>query len=386
MTITGDQRFLKSINRMALVRLIRAQPGLSRADLASITGLTKSTVSMLANELIEEGWLTEDDALATGSIGRRPTPLRLNTQRLALIGADLNAGRFEVAVTTLTGEVLSLTERTFSGNDVDQVLGLLADVVADLIRRLRAEQREVLGLGLGVPGPVHASSGVLHCSPNLNWRDVPLRQELSRLLAGHGLPAVPVFVQRRAASAALGEVEFAGAPVEEPLLYIHLGMSIGAGVFVRDRLLSGHGGFAGEVGHLQLVPEGPKCTCGRLGCAEALISLRAMATALNVTPEEFRARLAAGDEEAHIVLVRAGHYLGVLIHNLWSTFDPAQVVLGGGCCRLGDAYLEEARQTLDCLAEEAGLKPPKVSISRFGEHAVAVGATALVLHQLVRPV
>lgn len=386
MTITGDQKFLKSINRMALVRLIRGQPGLSRADLASITGLTKSTVSMLTGELIQEGWLTEDDALATGSIGRRPTPLRLDTRRLALLGADLNAGRFSVAATTLTGEVVALIERTFEGNDVDQILGRLAGVVADLVLTLRTEQRNVLGLGLGVPGPVHAGSGVLHSSPNLGWRDVPLRAELGRHLAQLGLPDFPVFVQRRAASAALGEVEFASSPVEEPLLYIHLGMGIGAGVFVSDRLLSGHGGFAGEVGHLQLVPEGPKCTCGRLGCAEALIGLRAMASALNVTPDEYRARLERGEEEARLVLRRAGHYLGVLMHNLWSTFDPAQIVLGGICCRLGDEYLDEARSTLHALAQEAGLNPPVISISRFGEHAVAIGATALVLHQLVRPV
>lgn len=386
MTITGDQKFLKRINRMALVRLIRAQPGLSRADLAGVTGLTKSTVSMLTNELIEEGWLTEDDALATGSIGRRPTPLRLDTRRLALLGVDLNSGRFELAVTSLTGEVISVTERRFEGNDVAQVLSLLADVIADTVHALTREGRATLGLGLAVPGPVHAGTGVLHYSPNLNWRDIPIRQILTGLLEGRALGKLPVYLQRRAASAVLGEVEFANSPVEEPLLYIHVGMGLGAGVFVSDRLLSGHGGFAGEVGHLQLVPEGPRCTCGRLGCAEALIGLRAMSSALGVEPDEFQARLSAGDECARVVSVRAGHYLGVLMHNLWSTFDPAQIVLGGQCCQLGEFYLDAARSCLEELAGKAGLTPPRVSIARFGDHAVSIGATALVLHQIVRPV
>lgn len=386
MTITGDQKFLKRINRMALVRLIRAQPGLSRADLAGVTGLTKSTVSMLTGELIEEGWLTEDDALATGSIGRRPTPLRLDTRRLALLGVDLNTGRFELAVTSLTGEVITVTERRFEGNDVSHVLNLLGSVIAETVHELKAEGRSVLGLGLAVPGPVHAGTGVLHYSPNLGWRDVPVRQMLAGLLGDHGLGNLPIYLQRRAASAALGEVEFACTEVEEPLLYIHVGMGLGAGVFVSDRLLSGHGGFAGEVGHLQLLPEGPLCTCGRQGCAEALIGLRAMSTALGVTPEEFQVRLAAGDEAARMVSVRAGHFLGVLMHNLWSTFDPAQIVLGGQCCQLGDDYLDAAREGLAELAEKAGLKAPRVSIARFGDHAVSVGATALVLHQIVRPV
>lgn len=386
MTMTGDQKFLKSINRMALVRLIRSHPGQSRADLASITGLTKSTVSMLVQELIDEGWLTEDDALATGSIGRRPTPLRLDTRRLALIGADLNTGRIEVAATTLTGDVISLVEKQFENNDVDAVLGLLARTVAELVRFLRSDRRTVLGLGLGVPGPVHAGSGVLHYSPNLDWRDVPLRALLSGLLEKEGLVNFPVYVQRRAASAALGEIEFANKSVDEPLLYVHLGLGIGAGVFVSDRLLSGHGGFAGEVGHQQLVPDGPRCTCGRQGCAEALIGLRAMSNALGVTPEEFQRRAERHDPAARKALAHAGHYLGVLLHNLWSTFDPAQIVLGGICCRLGEEYLESANATLHELASEAGLTPPPVSVTRFGEHAVSIGATALVLHQLVRPV
>lgn len=386
MNITGDQSFLKNINRMALIRMIRSGPGLSRADLASNTGLTKSTVSQLVQELIDEGWLSEDEVVVTGSIGRRPTPLRLNTERLALIGADLNVGRIEMVATNLKGEVIGAVRRELATTDIKPVLEVLADGVAELVRQMHAQKRKVLGLGVAVPGPVHAASGRLHYSPNLGWRDVPLRGEIESALAEVGLHKLPVYLQRRAASAAVGEVEFAGAEVEEPLLYIHLGMAIGAGVFVSDRLLSGHGGFAGDVGHQQLVPDGPACSCGRVGCAEALVSMRAMSSALNVSPEKFIELAHAGDKAAKEAARSAGHYLGVLIHNLWATFDPAQVVLGGICTRVGDIYLESARATLDERAKIASLQAPKVSIARFGDRAVAIGATALVLHQAVRPI
>ncbi|MEC5399555.1 ROK family transcriptional regulator [Uliginosibacterium sp. H1] len=386
MTITGDQKFLKNINRMALVRLIRSEPGLSRADLATHTGLTKSTVSLLVQELIDEGWLAEDDALVTGSIGRRPTPLRLDTTRLALIGGDLSLDFVEATATTLTGEVLEIVTRQNPRNDVDEILAALADAILTVSRHVQDQGRSILGLGIGVPGPVHASSGVLRSSAAAGWKDVPVRAALEQHLTAGGLPIQPILLQRRAACAALGEVEFASMQIDEPLLYIHLGLNVGAGMFVRDRLLSGHGGFAGDVGHQQLVPDGPLCTCGRHGCAEALISLRAMSEALGVTPNEFKARLAVGDSKAHDVLRYAGHYLGVMLHNLWSTFDPAQIVLGGPCCRLGDAYVDAARNTLNQLAAQAGLSSPNVTVTRFGEHAVSIGATALVLHQLVRPV
>lgn len=379
MAITGDQSFLKNINRMAMIRLIRGKPGLSRADLALNTGLTKSTVSQLVQELVDEGWLSEDDALVTGSIGRRPTPLRLNTERLALIGADLNVGRIDVVATTLTGEVIASTRRKMGTTDVKEVMAHMADGIAELVRSMLSQGRVVLGVGVGVPGPVHAVSGILHFSPNFGWRDVPVRAELNAALADTGLAPLPVYVQRRAATAALGEVEFACTEVEEPLLYIHLGLSVGAGVFVGDRLLSGHGGFAGDVGNQQLKSEGTHRT------AEELIGLRAMSRTLDISPEEFRSRVEANDVSVQETLGCAGHYLGVLIHNLWATFDPAQVVLGGECSRFGGRYIDAAHETLDARAAEGSLRPPKVTVARFGEQAVAIGATALVLHQIVRP-
>ncbi|HSD38605.1 MAG TPA: ROK family transcriptional regulator [Rhodocyclaceae bacterium] len=364
---------------MAMVRLIRGNPGLSRADLATNTGLTKSTVSQLVQELIDEGWLSEDDALVTGSIGRRPTPLRLNTEKLALIGADLNVGQIDVVATTLTGEVIATAQRKMDTKDVKEVMTVLADGIGEIVREMLTQDRSVLGVGVGVPGPVHAGSGILHFSPNFGWRDVPVRTELNAALVLAGMPKLPVYVQRRAATAALGEVEFASVEVEEPLLYIHLGMSIGAGVFVSDRLLSGHGGFAGDVGNQQLKSEGTYRT------AEEIISLRAMSRAAGITPQEFLSRVEANDDSLQQILENAGHYLGVLIHNLWATFDPAQVVLGGPCSRFGTHYVDMALDTLNERISQGSLRPPKVTVARFGEQAVAIGATALVLHQIVRP-
>jgi predicted NBD/HSP70 family sugar kinase len=379
MAITGDQSFLKNINRMAMIRLIRGQPGLSRADLATNTGLTKSTVSQLVQELVDEGWLSEDDALVTGSIGRRPTPLRLNTEKLALIGADLTVGRVEVVATTLIGEVIATARRKMDTQNVTQVMVAVADAIAEIVSAMQAQGRTVLGVGVGVPGPVHAVSGILHVSTDLGWRDVPVRDELRGALALRGLATLPVYVQGRAGTAALGEVEFSSTPVEEPLLYIHLGVGVGAGVFVSDRLLIGHGGFAGGVGNLQLRSDGEHRT------AEELIGLNAMSQTLGISPEEFQSRVEANDPSVQDALKNAGHYLGILIHNLWCTFDPAQVVLGGVCSRFGGAYIDAAQETLNARAAEGFLRPPKVTPARFGEQAVAIGATALVLHQIVRP-
>ncbi len=296
-----------------------------------------------------------------------------------MIGADLMRDRIDVVATTLTGEIIDSAQRTMDTTDVIEVMAILADGIAELAEKMLAQKRNVLGVGVGVPGPVHAVSGILHFSPSFAWRDIPVRDELRGALALRGLATLPVYVQGRAATAALGEVEFASTPVEEPLLYIHLGLSVGAGVFVSDRLLIGHGGFAGGVGNQQLKSDGEHRT------AEELIGLNAMSQALGISPEEFQSRVEANDPSVQESLRNAGHYLGVLIHNLWCTFDPAQVVLGGVCSRFGGAYIESALETLNARAAEGFLRPPTVTIARFGDQAVAIGATALVLHQLVRP-
>src|SRR5579871_3008557 len=108
--ITGDQRLVKNINRIALLRLLREETGLSRADLSERSGLTRSTVSLLVKELIDEGWLREDEVLITGQLGRRPTPLRLDGRRFVLVGAELTPDTIRVVTTSIHGGVLEANQ------------------------------------------------------------------------------------------------------------------------------------------------------------------------------------------------------------------------------------------------------------------------------------
>lgn len=387
MAITGDQRLLKRINRMALVRLVRGQPGLSRAELAVETGLTKSTVSLLVQELIDEGWLCEDDVLVTGAIGRRPTPLRLDDQRLALVGAELGVGMIGVVATTLNGDVISKYSQSFTvDSEIPLVLGMLSRAIMDTVHATRGAGREVLGVGIGVPGAVQESSGVLCVAPNLGWRDVAIRDEVMRVLQAHSLGEIQVFVQNDADVAALSEVEFSPSSTHDPLLFLSLGIGVGAGVVVGGRLLLGRGGFAGEVGHIQLQPDGPVCSCGRKGCAEAFFGLQVLANSFRLSREQLFERASQGDPEVVAALRSAGQHLGVLMHNLWVTLDPAQIVLGGRSCRLGPVFLDSARETFNAMAHEAGLETPLVVQAKYAELMVPVGASALVLHKYLQPI
>lgn len=391
MTLTGDQSLMREINRMALVRVIQRIPGLSRAELAKETGLTKSTVSLLVQDLIDEGWLREADVQSTGAIGRRPTPLFLDGDRLAMIGAEVSVENISVLTVSLTGEVLTEASEPLPGTQPAIVIPHLAQLIAKLVDRSRLDGRILLGIGVGVPGAVLDKLGVVKLAPNFPWRDVAFQADLAQELATLGVPELRIQVQNDYDVAALSEYEFGTAPLPDPLIYLGVGVGVGAGIIVRDRLFLGAEGFAGEVGHSILQLEGPVCSCGRKGCAETFIGQRAISTQIlghagEILPvDQMRQLLERGDAASVLAARRAGHYLGVLIQNLWTYFNPARIVLGGSVCELGAPFLDAAKSCLDRYAQDCGLQLPDIQLSRYGTRSVAAGAAALVKYALLRP-
>lgn len=391
MTLTGDQSLIREINRMALVRAVARAPGLSRAELAKDTGLTKSTVSLLVQDLIDEGWLIAADVQATGAIGRRPTPLFIDGDRLAMIGADVGIDSLCVMTVSLTGTVVNSLSETLASTQPAVVIERLARLIAELVERAGQEDRRLLGIGVGVPGAVLDQQGVVKLAPNLPWRDVAFLSDLTRQLALAGVPELPIQVQNDYDVAALSEYEFGQAPLPDPLIYLGLGVGVGAGIIVRDRLFLGAEGYAGEVGHSILQFEGPLCSCGRKGCAETFIGQRAISARIAgntsdlLSVDTIRELLDRQDEVALLAVRRSGHYLGVLIQNLWTYFNPGRIVLGGPLCELGAPFLDSAQACLESYAQDCGLQLPEVRLSRYGPRSVAVGAAALIKHALVRP-
>ena len=215
-----------------------------------------------------------------------------------------------------------------------------------------------------------------------------------------GLPDVPVHVQNEADTAALSEYEFAKGETEESLIFVTCDVGVGAGIVLNDRLFTGMQGMAGEIGHSILQIDGPLCSCGRRGCAETFIGAKALAR----KARQFGGLSAAGPGAGstgnrggvagwtpssagigRTELDKAGHCLGVLMQNLWTTFDPGTLVVGGPSCTRYPELLQMARATLSDYAASAGMAAPVVRPARYGLLASAVGAAALVLHQVLRP-
>lgn len=366
MKSAGDLQLLKRINRSVLLRLIRSQPDLSRARLAVLSGLTKSTVSSLVRELLDEHWICEAAApVALPGLGRPSTPLNIDNGKRVLIGIEIAVDRLRLVCVSLNGSVLMQADEALQDNHPEKACAQMGRVVRTMCRQLERKQLLLSGVGVCLPGAVEERLGLVRLAPNLGWRDVPFRALVQAEFTRRGIPAVPVFMQNDADAAALGEYEFAGGSSDDPLIFISCDVGVGAGIVLNDQLFTGSLGTAGEIGHSILQVNGPQCSCGRKGCAEAFIGTRALASAKGAA--------------------QAGQYLGVLLQNLDATFNPRVMVVGGRACADHPHLVEDARQAQQAYASAAGLKAPQVRTARFGLQAAAIGAAALVLHQFLRP-
>jgi predicted NBD/HSP70 family sugar kinase len=367
-TTLGDQQLVKRINRSVLLRLLRARPGLSRARLAQESGLTKSTVSLLVRELLDDGWLSESGAAVAGDgLGRPSTPLSIHVGVRALIGVEIAVEVIRVAGVSLQGELLCSASEALRDHAPAAVCRQAAAMAARAHAQLAARGLALAGIGVGVPGAVDDATGLVRFAPNLRWRNLDLLPLLGEALAAAGVPAAPILLQNEADAAALGEYEFApSGESEDPLIFVNCDVGVGAGIVLNDRLFVGAQGMAGEIGHTILQMDGPRCSCGRRGCAEAFFGSRAL-----------------GRRGAD--LAAAGGFLGVLLQNLWVTFNPRVIVVGGESCTAYPAWLQAALATVEKFADAAGMPPPQLRAARYGTLAPAVGAAAFALHEYLRP-
>ncbi|GGO12618.1 hypothetical protein GCM10010116_25350 [Microbispora rosea subsp. aerata] len=262
---------MRARNLALVLGAVGARGSVTRAALAEMTGLTKTTVSKLVGDLIEGGLVVETGAVRDGERGRPGVEIRVSGQRIAALGLEINVDYLAACVVDLARTVRlrrtqAVDNRAAPPVDVIARLGEMASAVVDeaVEKGLR-----VVGGVLAVPGPVDMESGVVHNAPNLGWRDVPLASLLR-------FP-FPVRVENEANLAALGELWFGtGLP---DFLHVSGEVGIGAGLVVRGRLFRGAHGFAGELGHVVVSPDGPPCRCGGRGCLEQYAGQEALLAA-----------------------------------------------------------------------------------------------------------
>ncbi len=381
----------RAFNHGLVLRTIYDLGPISRAEIARVTELTRTSVSELVGEAIDEG-LVEEVGRGPSSGGKAPILVQVVEDARVVIGLDLGEQAFAGALVDLRGRVQRRIEVPVDGRDGKAALGAVERLVDELVDAAPAGR--LLGIGVGTPGLVDTETGEIRWAVNLDWQDLPL----GRILAERtGLPA---FVANDSRAAAMGEYLFDVNRRAPNLVAIKIGHGIGAGIVLGGELFAGDGFGAGEIGHTSVVDDGVECRCGRFGCLETVASSRAvveqaLAEAARHPDGDLARRLAqnggeltiddvaeavrAGDEQARRIAAAAGRWLGRAVAALIGTLDIRHVVLLGNVTHLGDPWLdavrdEAARRALTLLSRETSIE-----IGGTSEDTVLLGASALLM-------
>ncbi|GHD86388.1 ROK family transcriptional regulator [Streptomyces naganishii] len=375
--LPDTQQGMRRRNLARVLHTVGAEGPLSRAQVASRIGLTRAAVSTLVDELIRSGLVEELGPERPGRVGRPGSALAVSGRGPAGVGAEVGVDHLAACVVDLRGEVRARAVRhgTNRGRPPEPV----AEELTGLIRQVVAKAEQLglwpAGLAVAVPGLIARDGRTVVRAPNLDWHDTDL---------GALLPAgLPLTVDNEANLGALAEL-WLGDDTPRDFLHVSAEIGIGAAVVVDGRLLRGTRGFAGELGHVPVEPEGPRCPCGGRGCLEQYAGEEAVLRAAGLEPGEDRvgllaARAAEGDEKVRRALHDAGTALGVALTGAVNLLDPEAVVLGGALAALAPWLLPSLRAEL--ARRTAGPACP-VSVSRLGPEGPLLGAA----HAVVRAV
>ncbi len=284
----------------------------------------------------------------------------------------------------------------------ERLIADIANVVEQAVERAGIKMKTVRAVSVGAPGAVDSERGIVFEAPNLGWRDVPLGAKLGKTLQ------VPVLVENDVNVGVVGEHVLGAGRGSSELVGIFVGTGIGGGIISRGRLFEGSRGSAGEFGHVVIQVDGPRCGCGKHGCAEALASRTAMerdvraaikagrkSDVLEIMKARNRERMTSSivvralkkrDHLMHEVLTRAQYYLGILVANVVNVLDPECVVIGGGLVeRLGEYFVGPIRKTAyHYFLQQRGIERVRILPGQLGDQAGALGAAVLARQRLRR--
>lgn len=366
--------------RERIITTLTEQGAVSRADVARLAALAPSTVTAVVAELMASGLVVELDehpAPASGSRGGRPPVLIVLRRSVGVaVGIDFGKRHVRVAVTDLAHNLLGEQQRPVDQDrPADEDIRVASDMVRATLEQVGASTGEVVGVGMGIPGPVRRSSGQLGDSTILpGWVGVHAADAMGSALD------CPVHADNDANLGALGEWMWGAARGHSEVVYLKAATGIGAGFILNGRPFGGAGGTAGEIGHTVIDPNGPVCRCGNRGCLEMLAGSDAVLAAMpGVGLERVIASAQRGERVAMGAVADAGTAMGLALATLCNLVNPELIVVGGELASAGDLLLDPMREALQRSAIHSAAADVTIVRGELGERAEVLGAVALAL-------
>lgn len=366
-----------------LLELIRRGDATTKPDLVELTGLARSTVSQRVDLLISEGYvIVTGETRSTG--GRPPMALEFNRDLGVVLAADIGATHSRFAVCDLNAEPLAeMSVDLLVGDGPDSVLGRAEDAFESLLSEADRTSNDVLGVGVGVPGPVDFFAGrAVHPPIMFGWHDYPIRDRLADRFSA------PTLVDNDVNIMALGEHWTLDEPVDD-LLYVKVGTGIGSGLILGGHLHRGARGAAGDIGHIQAGATDVVCRCGNTGCLEASAGGAALALQLaelgyeTTNSRDVVELVAEGNQDALHALREAGRLLGEALSSIVNLLNPGLLLIGGDLAQPGQTLVAAVREVVYQRSLPLSTADLRIQESPLGDRAGVVGAAALVLDHIL---
>jgi predicted NBD/HSP70 family sugar kinase len=379
-------------NLALVMGVLAAHEPISRAEVAERTGLTRAAVGSLVNELAAAGLTTDLGPPPSGRVGRvgRPgTALTLSDQGPAGLGLEIGVEHLGACVIDLHGTVRTWIriEAPNRGRKPREVLAELSDVAAAALRHAAAQGLHPVGAVVAVPGLVDAASGTVEQAPNLGWRDAPIAAAQDEWPPAPLRP-VPLEVENEANLGALAEL-WHGSTRPPDFIHISAEAGIGAAVVVGGRLFRGARGFAGELGHVPVHPDGPVCSCGARGCLEqyagedTVIRAAGLSSGSSDRIKALTDEALAGNPRVLDALEQAGRALGTALSGAVNLLDPSALVLGGAYAELGEWLLPGMRGELAARVTVRPWNPEELQLSELGRRGPLLGAGTVTIRRII---
>ncbi len=357
-------------NAITLLHLLLKNEGISRAELARTTGLTKTTVSDIIRHFLDLGIVEESEKTVKGNVGKNPTPLYIKADATCAIGIHL--GRERIRTTIVDGRMKLLFKRKgnpYEKRNFDDIMHSLFENIDSALKEAEKLGRNVKTIGIGIPGPLNAESGVVRKPPKFKgWKDVPLAKMVK------GRYSVPVWIENDANVGAVAEKWYGGGKQIKNFMYVLANEGIGAGLIIDDDLYQGTYDYVGEIGHSLFFERGKFRYLEDIAGADLLVK-KVKRKGFNVSKITDIVRVLKtkrGSEEVLPIVEKSALWIGTAIINAAHVIGPQTVFIGGKLSKLGDSLLLPVRRMFDKYL--FGDQEVEVMLSEIPEEAVSIGA------------
>ncbi|AUJ62484.1 MULTISPECIES: xylose repressor [Bacillus amyloliquefaciens group] len=372
----ADQAFVKKVNQKLLLNEILKNSPISRAKLSEMTGLNKSTVSSQVNTLMKEN-LVFEIGQGQSSGGRRPVMLVFNKKAGYSVGIDVGVDYINGILTDLEGTIVLDQHHHLECNSPEITKDILIEMIHHFIANMPQSPYGLIGIGICVPGLIDKNQKIVF-APNSNWRDIDLKSFIQKKFN------VPVFIENEANAGAYGEKVFGAARNHDNMIYASIGTGIGIGVIINNDLYRGVGGFSGEMGHMTIDFNGPKCSCGNRGCWELYASEKALIKSLQTKEKKVSTQDII--DLAHLkdigtlhALQNFGFYLGIGLTNILNTFNPQAIILRNSIIESHPIVLHSIKSEVSSRVYSQLDNSYELLPSFLGKNAPALGMSSIVI-------